>query len=104
MAMKYFSLSEGQELTEEQIQMLREAAGKPIVYDDDCPELTDEQIAEFRRVYEQKQATRRKQNVTLRLTPETIRKAKALGKGYTAILSRIIEGALNDPAILQKYL
>ena len=70
-------------LTEEQIRMVKEAAKRPVAIDDDNPELTDEQLASFRRVHESRQADRRRQNVTLRLTPQAIQKARALGKGYT---------------------
>jgi uncharacterized protein (DUF4415 family) len=104
MAIKKYVLEEGQELTQEQIRMIKEAAEWPVVEDDDNPELTDEQLASFRKVHENRQAERRRQNVTLRLTPQAIQKAKALGKGYTGILSRIVEGTLNDPAALSKYL
>ena len=104
MAIKKYVLQEDQQLTEEQIQMVHKAAGQPIVFDEDNPELTDEQLAGFRKVHEQKQNERRKQNITLRLTPEAIRKAKALGKGYSGILSRIVENTLNDPAALRKFL
>ena len=104
MAIKKYVLEEGQELTQEQIRMIKEAAEWPVVEDDDNPELTDEQLASFRKVHETRQAERRRQNVTLRLTPQAIQKAKALGKGYTGILSRIVEGTLNDPAALSKYL
>jgi hypothetical protein len=40
----------GSGLTPEQIAEIREAAKYPIVFDEDCPELTDEQLAEFRPV------------------------------------------------------
>ena len=104
MAIKKYTLKEGQKLTEEQIRTVQEAAMRPLEYDSDNPELTDEQLVGFRRVHEIKQAERRRQNVTLRLTPQAIKKARALGKGYTGILSRIIEGTLNDPTALRKYL
>ena len=104
MAIKKYTLKEGQQLTEEQISMVQEAAIRPLTFDADNLELTDEQLAGLRRVHELNQAERRRQNVTLRLTPEVIRKARSLGKGYTGILSRIIEGTLNDPAALKKYL
>ena len=104
MAIKKYTLDEEQQLTEEQIRMVQEAARRPIEFDEDSPELTDEQLAAFRRVHETKRAERRRQNVTLRLTPETIRKAKALGKGYSGILSRIVESTLNDPALLSRFL
>ena len=36
--------------TPEELKMLDELDNYPIVYDEDCPELTDEQLAGFRRV------------------------------------------------------
>ena len=38
-----------QPLTAEQVKMLQMAEKMPIVCDEDCPELTDEQLAKFRR-------------------------------------------------------
>ena len=104
MAIKKYVLNPEEQLTEEQILMVKEAAKRPLVADDDNPELTDEQLALFRRVHESRQADRKRQNVTLRLTPQAIQKAKALGKGYSGILSRIVESVLEDPALLSKYL
>jgi uncharacterized protein (DUF4415 family) len=104
MAIKRYTLQDGQQLTSRQVNMVQEALKRPIVFDEDNPELTDEQLASFRRVHAQKQMERRRQNVTLRLTPQAIQKAKSLGKGYTGILSRIVETTLNDPAALRKYL
>ena len=40
----------GTPLTPEQIEEIKEAAKYPIVYDEDCPELTPEQLSQFRRV------------------------------------------------------
>ena len=37
-------------LTDEQKNMLREAKKFPIVYDEDCPKQTDEQLKQFKRV------------------------------------------------------
>ena len=104
MAIKKYTLSPDEQLTEDQILMVREASQRPLAADDDNPELTDEQLALFRRVHESRQEDRKRKNVTLRLTPQAIQKAKALGKGYSGILSRIIESVLDDPAMLSKYL
>ncbi|MBR2562427.1 MAG: BrnA antitoxin family protein [Eubacterium sp.] len=104
MAIKKFTLDDNEKLTEKQLQMMQEAAARQAVFDEDSPELTDEQLASFRRVHEHNQKERRRQNVTLRLKPQSVRKAKALGKGYSGILSRIVENILDDPAVLQKYL
>lgn len=104
MAIKKYVLDPNQELTGEQLLMVKEAAEHPAVTDEDNPELTDEQLALMRRVHESRRAERRRQNITLRLTPQAIQKAKALGKGYSGILSRIVESVLNDPSELSKYL
>ena len=44
------TLTVGQRPTNEQIREVRLAATMPICYDDDCPELTDRELSEFRRV------------------------------------------------------
>lgn len=38
--MELFTLTPDMEPTEEQLEMLKKASEKPVVYDDDCPELT----------------------------------------------------------------
>ena len=82
--------------TRAQIEMLEKAEEKPVTFDNDSPELTEEQLKEFRRVSEQKRQERRKQTVTLRLSPQALEKARSLGKGYTSVLSRMLEEDLND--------
>lgn len=100
MATKKFTLKAGQKPTRKQLEEVRNASKRPITFDEDSPEFTEEQLKKFRRVSETLREERRqsqKQNVTLRLSPQALRKAKSLGKGYTSILARIVEDALNDP-------
>lgn len=92
------------ELTPEQVKMLKDLKKRPIVYDDDCPELSDDQLAELKAVVDKRKEDRRKQTITIRLSPQTIKKAKSLGKGYTSILSRVLEMALNDADFLKQCL
>ena len=47
---------------------------------------------------------RRKKTVSIRLSSQALKKARSLGKGYTSILSRILEDALNDNETIKKYL
>lgn len=75
-----------------------------IVFDEDSPEITEEMMEQFRRVAKEKREERQKQVLTLRVSAETMKKAKSLGKGYTGILSRILEYALNDPEIIRRCL
>ncbi|MDE5770105.1 MAG: BrnA antitoxin family protein [Ruminococcus sp.] len=84
--------------------MLEELKTRPVTPDDDCPELTVEQLEQFARVSEKNREERRKQTVTLRLSPQAIRTAKSLGKGYTSVLSRILENALTDAELIKHYL
>ena len=93
-----------QSLTPSQIEMLHNLESRPISPDEDCPELTMEQLTQFRRISAANREERCKQTVTLRLSPQALRRAKALGKGYTSVLSRILESALENPDIIRPHL
>ncbi|MCC8046270.1 MAG: BrnA antitoxin family protein [Clostridiales bacterium] len=102
--MVYYELKPETKLTEEQEKMLTDAAKLPVVFDEDSPELTDEELAQFYRVSERRREERRKQTVTIRLSPQALDIAKSLGKGYTSVLSRILESALRNKEVIQRYL
>lgn len=93
-----------QPLTSSQIEMLNALATRPVTPDENCPELTPEQLAQFQRISAENRKHRQKQTVTLRLSPQALRKAKSLGRGYTSVLSRILENALDNPDIVRKNL
>lgn len=93
-----------QPLSPAQAEMLSKLESRPVTPDEDCPELTVEQLAQFRRISAANREERCKQTVTLRLSPQALRRAKSLGKGYTSVLSRILESALEDPDILKQHL
>ena len=42
--------------SEEQLQRIREGAGRPIAFDGESPEMTEEMLAKFRRVSPKKEA------------------------------------------------
>ena len=53
MATVTYILRKGQPLTEEQkaeLEALKQMSDDDIVYDEDCPKLTDEQLKKFKRV------------------------------------------------------
>jgi len=62
------------------------------------------ELSKFKRISDEKKIGRQKQTVTLRLSGKALNKAKSLGKGYTSILSRILESALEDPELVKHYL
>ena len=99
-----YTLNENEELTAEQIAEIEEAKKSPIVFDEDCPKLTAEQYREFARIAKAHREERKRQVVALRLLPSTLVKAKKLGKGYTAILSRMIDLCIDDKELLKQCL
>jgi len=91
----------GRKLTDEELKLLEALQDKEPVPDEDCPELTDAQLDE---VIALAKAKRNKQVVSVRLSPKAIETAKSLGKGYTSVLSQILENALQDAETVKKYL
>ncbi|MDE5945922.1 MAG: BrnA antitoxin family protein [Oscillospiraceae bacterium] len=101
----YKDIDFSKNLTTEQLVMLEDVVNSPVVPDEECPELTDEQIARLAEIARtRRQQTQTKQTVAIRLSPQALTKAKSLGKGYTTILSRILETALADNEIIKQYL
>jgi len=94
----------GARLTRAQLKRIKEASRRPIVYDEDCPELTDEELSEFVSVAQEREAERKKQVLSLRVAGETIRIGKSFGKGWTGVMARLLDLAVKDPALLRKAL
>lgn len=80
------------ELTPEEIEELEAVEKMPICFDDDCPEMTDEMLKQFHRM----------DSVTIELSPGSMKKVKSLGEGYSKILSRLLDLALNDAEMVKK--
>ena len=91
-------------LTDEQIKELEALKDRPVGFDEDCPELTESELKRFSRVSEISHAAKNKQTVTIQLSPQAFRTAESLGKGYTSILSRILENALSDKETIKHFL
>ena len=47
MAEVYYNVTKDQKTTNDQLKMIAEAAKLPIVYDDDCPEISPEKTPEL---------------------------------------------------------
>ncbi len=94
----------GQQPTEAQIKEVEKAAAMPIVFDEDAPELTLEQYAEMAAMAKKRRSQNVKPVIALRISPDTLDKAKATGKGYTGFLSRLLDNAIDDPVLVAKSL
>ncbi|MBR3015482.1 MAG: BrnA antitoxin family protein [Clostridia bacterium] len=87
------------ELTAEEKQELEAAEAKAPVFDEDSPAMTMEQLMQFKRMNRE---NRTKQTISLRVSPATLKKAKQYGKGYTSLLSRLLDIAINDEELVRK--
>ena len=94
----------GQQPTDAQIREIELAASRPITPDEDAPELTLEQYAEMAAIAKARRSKQVKPVVALRVSPDTLERAKATGKGYTGFLSRLLDNAIRDPELVQKSL
>ena len=91
-------------LTEEQIAELEALKDRPVVPDEENPELTDEEFEKMVSIRQFKLEQQKKQIVSVRLSSRALNKAKAFGKGYTSLLSQILEKTLADDELLKRYL
>ena len=87
------------QLTAEEMKELEAAESRQPVFDDDSPEMTFEQLMQFKRMNRE---SRTKPTISLRISPETLRKAKQYGKGYTGMLSRLLDIAIDNEELVRK--
>ena len=104
---KRIVIREGDTLSPKQIKMLEEMEKAPIVFDEDCPELSDEQLdkmAAIVRARDAEEARAKKFNLQplpLNVLPATVRVAKQYGE---AVMGRLLDLAAQDEAMLKKCL
>ena len=72
----------------------------PPVYDPDCPPLTPEALKEFAQLAAERNRRKKKQSVTIRVTPDVLENYKTMGDGYTGIMADVLKYALDNPGIL----
>jgi len=88
-----------QEMTEEELQEMEAAEKKEPVFDEDSQAMMHEQLMQFKRINHE---NRTKPTISLRISPATLKKAKEYGKGYTGMLSRLLDAAINDEELVRK--
>ena len=88
----------------EQLAMISLASKAKLPADSEYPEFSDKELLQFKKISDKNKLNRQKQTITLRLSPGALAKAKSLGKGYTSILSRILESALDNTEVVKRYL
>lgn len=87
------------ELSAEELRELEAAEKKQPVFDEDSPSMTMEQLMQFKHMNRQ---NRTKPTISLRISPATLQKAKSYGKGYTGLLSRLLDAAIDNEELVRK--
>ena len=89
----------GMKLTPEQIEELRALENRPIVFDEDCPGLTDAQLERAAAIAQRQR--REAQDISLTVPPRSWKQTKKYGEGA---LSRLLDLAIRDEALLKQCL
>ena len=90
------------ELSAEELAMLAATDNMTSEPDDDCPEMTPEQYEYYSKILAERKSKNRTRVVSIRLSEDTLAKAKRLGNGYTGVMGRIVEYGLSHPEVLSK--
>ena len=108
MAMIQSTIKVGQKIPDEILKLakkqIKEAGKTPPVYDPDCPLSSPEALTEFAAMAREHRKSLRNPSpvVTLRVKPDVLSKYKSLGKGYTSIMSDVLNYVADNPEILSK--
>ncbi|MDR0497292.1 MAG: BrnA antitoxin family protein [Treponema sp.] len=55
---------------------------------------------EFAQIAAERNRRKKKQTITIRISPDILEKYKTMGSGYTGIMSDVLSYAVNNPAVL----
>jgi len=90
----------GQKPPKEVIRRVNEIAKKPINYTKDCPPSSPEALKEFAHLAAERNRRKKKQSVTIRISPDVLASYKTMGSGYTGIMADVLKYAIDNPGIL----
>ena len=90
----------GEKPPKEVVKRLKAAARQPINYTEDAPRSSPEALKEFAELAAERNRRKKKQPITIRVTPDVLEKYKTMGSGYTAIMSDVLAYAVNNPAVI----
>ena len=91
-------------LTESQKKEIENASKLPLVFDDDSPSYSVEEMQKLEELARAKKDARQKELISLRVDHESIVMAKSFGKGYTQLFSKLIYIGMRNPEILKQAL
>jgi uncharacterized protein (DUF4415 family) len=63
-------------------------------------EATPETLKKIALLAAERNQRKKKQPITIRMSPDILEKYKTMGNGYTSIMSDVLSYAVNNPAVL----
>ncbi len=97
-------IKDGQKPTKEELKRIRaemrEAKNISPVYDPECPPSSPEILKEFAYLAAERNRRKKKQSVTIRISPDILETYKTMGSGYTGIMADVLKYAVNNPVVL----
>ena len=78
-------------VTPEMLAALHAAEGRPVVYDEDAPELSNVELSEFKRVRGRPKKAVKKERIDLLLESESARHLRESGRGWQTRLREYVE-------------
>ncbi len=101
MATVTMTLNPGDQPTNEQLEEIKAASQKPIKFTDDAPELTNDELAEFKPA-NPKYYRPTKEIISLRLDTVLVDAFKLNGKGYQTKLNEALWKGAREMGIISK--
>ena len=95
------NIYQGQKPTQQQAEEIRIAASRTPLYDEEAPELSLEQLKQYRQAAIRKKGT---SALTVTLTDEGFQKARSFGDSYRTTPGKLLELAMNDTEMVKKVL
>lgn len=100
-------LKTGSAPSEDVLARIREAARYPMNFDEDCPELTDEQLSEFRPVNPELHANPKffkpkKKQITLKIDADVLEAYRGTGKGYQTRINEALRRSAAAAGLLRE--
>ncbi|MCI6086060.1 BrnA antitoxin family protein [Selenomonas sp.] len=106
MAMVTSQLKVGSAPSKEALARVKAAAKYPVTFDEDCPELTDRELREFRPVNPALHANPayfkpKKKQITLKIDADVLEAYRETGKGYQTRMNEALRNSAIAAGLLQ---
>ena len=100
MAIVTSRLKDGSVPSEETLARIKDAAKYELTFDEDCPELTDQELSEFKLRANHIGSKPKKSRITITIDADVLQAYRESGKGYQARMN----DALRNSAIAEGWL